>query len=105
MKTISGWRKLRQLCNEWGKFYHVRIRAFTEHQLGLAMFSTFSCFISGHGDDACMAMNAAAPAAHAQLPSEAQFLFLMLLVVGDLLTGMLLPVPLPKQALPAAGSM
>ncbi|CAE7571107.1 unnamed protein product [Symbiodinium pilosum] len=50
VKTLVGWRKLRQLCNEWGKFYHVRIRAFT-----------------------------------------AQFLFLMLLVVGDLLTGMLLP--------------
>mmetsp|Transcript_10301 Transcript_10301/g.24771 ORF Transcript_10301/g.24771 Transcript_10301/m.24771 type:complete len:711 (+) Transcript_10301:54-2186(+) len=29
VKTIAAWRKLRQLCTEWGKFYHVRIRAFT----------------------------------------------------------------------------
>jgi len=49
VKTIVGWRKLRQLCNEWGKFYHVRIRAFM-----------------------------------------AQFFFLMLVVVGDLIAGMLL---------------
>ncbi|CAE7348075.1 unnamed protein product [Symbiodinium natans] len=49
VKTIVAWRKLRQLCNEWGKFFHVRIRAFT-----------------------------------------AQFLLLMLFVVGDLIAGMLL---------------
>ncbi|CAK9052429.1 unnamed protein product, partial [Durusdinium trenchii] len=29
VKTIAGWRKLRQLCHEWGKFYHLRIRAFS----------------------------------------------------------------------------
>lgn len=29
VKTIAGWRKLRQLCGEWGKFYHHRIRAFS----------------------------------------------------------------------------
>ncbi|CAE7679846.1 unnamed protein product [Symbiodinium pilosum] len=47
--TIGGWRKLRQLCHEWGKFYHVRIRAFT-----------------------------------------AQFLFLLLIIVGELVAGMLI---------------
>ena len=41
VKTIAGWRKLRQLCHEWGKFYHLRIRAFS------AQFFSFLCAILG----------------------------------------------------------
>ncbi|CAE7496887.1 unnamed protein product [Symbiodinium natans] len=29
VNTVAGWRKLRQLCTEWGKFYHLRVRAFS----------------------------------------------------------------------------
>jgi len=37
VKTIAAWRKLRQLCQGWGKFYFHRIQAFSAEFFGFLL--------------------------------------------------------------------